>query len=150
MKVAELLLGRGDDVNYKGDGYCLTALSWASLNGHAYVNVVELLLGQGAEVDKADRGGGSALHNAALKGHTQVIELLLGCGADVNKAHEDGRIALIYVCASARGCTEDVELLLRSGADINKATTHGANALSSAVEYCHKASALPQGIGTPR
>ena len=57
-------------------------------NGHT--EIVQLLLGGGADVDKARTDDGSTpLYKAAGKGHTEIVQLLLGCGADVDKARTD-------------------------------------------------------------
>ena len=54
-------------------------------------DVVELLLGRGADVNKADDKGETALFWASYNGHVKVVELLLGRGADVNQGRRRRR-----------------------------------------------------------
>ena len=55
----------------------------AAFNG--YVQIVEELIQNGAEVDKVSTGYASALHQAASGGHTDVVKILLahGCPIDI-------------------------------------------------------------------
>ena len=58
---------------------------WQRMHGHA--EIVRLLLGGGADVDKAKIDGDC--HASATwrrEGHTEVVQLLVGGGADVDKA----------------------------------------------------------------
>ncbi|KAH8780344.1 ankyrin repeat-containing domain protein, partial [Hyaloscypha finlandica] len=52
------------------------------VSGH--VNVIKLLLEKGANVDTADEGGQTPLHQASMIRHIDVIKLLLDKGANVN------------------------------------------------------------------
>jgi ankyrin repeat protein len=79
----------------------------ASSNG--YVQVMELLLKAGANVNLKNNYGGTALIHASNKGHDKVVNLLLKAGADANLHDKSGWTARIY--ASDKGHTEVVELL---------------------------------------
>ena len=46
--------------------------------------IAELLLERGADVNKCDGSGWSALTHAAYRGHTDTVQMLLDRGADVN------------------------------------------------------------------
>jgi ankyrin repeat protein len=92
------LLATGIDVNtpYGND---LTALMWAA--GHAddvpeqdAIELVTMLLSLGAQVDKADNRGRTALMIAAEQGHKEVVETLLNAGADTSHRDRDGRLAV--------------------------------------------------------
>jgi hypothetical protein len=54
-----------------------------------------VLLGKGADADKAAEDGITPLYAASLEGMNGVVELLLAKGADVDKAAEDGATPLI-------------------------------------------------------
>ena len=50
------------------------------------MKVVTLLLERGADVNKVDENGWTALMHAAEEGHVETVTLLLERGADVNAA----------------------------------------------------------------
>ena len=80
--------------------------------------VVKILLGAGADPERAITVGGGArpLHFAAESGSVRAIAALLAAGADVNAAEEAwGQTPLIF--AASRGRTEAVRALLEAGAD---------------------------------
>ena len=52
------------------------------------------LLKAGADVNKADNLGCTALYRASSKGHTDIVHTLIKAGADVNKATNYGLTAL--------------------------------------------------------
>ena len=67
-----------------------TALMWASGTPTSHRDVVELLVGTGANVNQATEGGRlsetgrTALMFASENGHRDVVDALVGAGADVN------------------------------------------------------------------
>ena len=99
----------------------LPLLSYASFFGRP--DVVKALLQAGADVNKADNRGWTALMKTNMHGHTATVEVLLQAGADVDKVNDDGDTALIQ--ASREGHTAIAELLLQAGADPDKATVRG-------------------------
>jgi len=66
----------------------------AAIDGHK--QLIELLLRRGAEIDKQNGKGGTALMGAAQEGHERAVELLLQRGAEVNKQNSDGCTALMF------------------------------------------------------
>ena len=54
----------------------------ASQNSH--VDVVQILIEAGADPNKTDENGRSALNTAASKGHEDIVKLLIDAGADLN------------------------------------------------------------------
>ena len=118
-----------------------TALLEASGSGHA--TVVQYLLEQGADVDRADtRWGRTALYQASRAGHADVVEVLLGRDAsdgsaggriDVNKASVDGATPLY--AASVKGHATVVQLLRAVEAvDANQPQKKGLAPLHSAAK----------------
>ncbi|KAL8925653.1 MAG: hypothetical protein Q9208_003336 [Pyrenodesmia sp. 3 TL-2023] len=75
------LIGREVNVNGQGSYYG-TALQCAARLGH--LEVVQLLLSSGAEVNIIKGEHGTALRAAVLGGHEQVVDVLLHNGAVVN------------------------------------------------------------------
>jgi ankyrin repeat protein len=75
--------------------------------------VVQALLDKGAEVNAKDKGGDTALMEAAFKGHLPVLQALLDKGAEVNAKTKGGVTALDL---ASKGHTEVANLLRRAGA----------------------------------
>lgn len=73
------------------------------------------LLGRGADPNKRDAQGNTALHAAAMLGFQEGATLLLGNGAQVNLANNSGETPLI-VAVQKRNIPM-VRLLLANGAD---------------------------------
>jgi ankyrin repeat protein/predicted Ser/Thr protein kinase len=99
------------------------------------LQMVEMLLNSGAEVNAQDRSGTTALSAAVDGGHDEVVPQLLAQGADVNRARTTGVTPLMI--AAARGKQELVELLLNSGANTDATDRNGWTALASAVDNRH-------------
>ena len=88
---------------------------------------VQLLLRHKARVNATDNRGRSALHEAALAGHTGIADTLLVAGADVQARDAAGRSPLLE--AARAGATAMVDILLAAGADLHARDASGANAL---------------------
>ena len=57
------------------------------------MKVVEALLAAGADTEKADKWGYTALMRASMEGHIEVAEALLAAGVDTEKTNEDEQCA---------------------------------------------------------
>lgn len=86
---------------------------------------VERLLAEGADIQKTDQSGFSALHFAAWGDHRNMVQLLLDKDANVHARTKDERTPLS--CASAVGSVEIVQLLLARFADANIKMKGGNN-----------------------
>ncbi|MDP6439812.1 MAG: ankyrin repeat domain-containing protein [Candidatus Brocadiia bacterium] len=75
-------------------------------------------------------GGRTALHGAALMGHSAAAELLLAYGAQVNARDALGKTPLHW--AAQYGEQEVVGLLLTSGAEVHVRDTEGRTPLDMA------------------
>src|SRR5438046_8176838 len=92
------------------------------------MGMVQRKLEHNADVNKGDKGGGTALHWAAGNGHEAVVRLLLEHNADVNiTSYKNGRTALHL--GALNGHEAVVQLLLEHNADINICDTYGVTAL---------------------
>ena len=116
------------------------ATSYCSSYGRTAI--VQLLLGHGADVNKAEDNGYIPLYIAAHQGHAEVAQLLLGNGADANQAVNTG-VTPLYI--AAHQCHAEVaQLLLDHSADVNQAAMDGttplftaaANGHAEVVSYC--------------
>ena len=82
----------GANVNGDRDKYGNTALHLASYWGR--IDIVRLLLTEGADITIAANDGMTALHLASRNGHLDIVRLLLTEGADITIADSDGMTAL--------------------------------------------------------
>ena len=117
---------------------CSNALVVAARSGH--VNVVEVLVEAGADVNQSDERGRIALIEASEWHNDQIVKYLIGAGADVNLPDRIGNTALnaasnamvehatIYTLSEHPTSTFDrcedtviAELLVEAGADVNNA-----------------------------
>ena len=94
-----------------------------------HAETVAVLLAAGADVNKRNRFGRTALMFAALYGDARIVKALLDRGADVNVVPDDetGRPAL--AAAAMNGHLEVVRLLLDKGAETSIRDREGTTAL---------------------
>ena len=118
VETASLLVGRGASVqarysfiSYHEDSganrYGWPVLLWAADAGRP--DVVDLLLGAGADANAGDDQGFTALMLAAQRGDAAVAEALLRRGADMKRRRADGRTAADF--AKVVGASGVLDLL---------------------------------------
>ena len=110
-----------------------TALDAASDNGK--LDVAELLIERGADVNSRCAAGRTPLHYASRGGHLDVVRLLLDHKADVDARERNGMTALAF--ASCYGHFEIVKLLLEHGANANVQNSYGRTPRQEALAYGH-------------
>jgi hypothetical protein len=124
--VKRLLSIRNITVNVKDDRKGWTPLHLAAYNGH--VEIIRLLLLNGAEVNAKNNRGRTPLYCAALNGHIDILHLLVENGADLEAQDDDGWRALHY--AALHGHLPFIqELISRYHVDINARRNNGSTAL---------------------
>ena len=136
------LLKLGAKVNATdGRGYS-ALIDVEACKGHdepTRVQLIELLIANGAAVNLRSRDGTTSLMYAARNGDTEVVNALLRNGAAVNIGDNDGETPLMKAAASS--CSEEtVRALLTAGADLNARDHKGRNPLDS----FHSSYACPQ------
>ena len=87
------------------------------------VEIAQLLLDAGADLESGDSDESTALDNAALNRRPDMVAFLLSKGANVNRRDKNGACALSF--AAAAGDTAIVEHLMRAGADLNFRDVNG-------------------------
>jgi ankyrin repeat protein len=92
-----------------------TALHWAV--HHNALEIVDLLIGAGANVKAANRYGVTPLSLAATNGSARIVERLLRGGADPNAALPGGETVLMT--AARTGEVAVLNALLEANADVN-------------------------------
>ena len=95
------------------------------------LDLIELLVSNGASVNVKDNNGVTPLHSVVYRGNIEAVELLISNGADVNIQHKSGGTPLH--CAAYGGHKEVAELLLEKGADINAIEYQGMTPLHHAA-----------------
>ncbi|MEV7623401.1 ankyrin repeat domain-containing protein [Actinoplanes sp. NPDC089786] len=125
--VLSALCDAGFDIDTTLDGTGTTLLVDAAGRNS---DLVEFVLGCGADPDRADRRGRTALVTATLAGRAASVRRLLEAGADPDRCDGDGRTAL--VAAVVRDELEIVAVLLALGARPDAATATGQTPLAMA------------------
>ena len=99
-----------------------------ALHDAAYYNrkeVVELLIGKGADVNMKREGGWTPFHDAARYGCKEIVELLIAHGADVNAKDKDGDTPLDEAISNDE--TETADLLCNHGGKTGEALKASGN-----------------------
>jgi uncharacterized protein len=129
-EACEMLLARADALLEKRDASGRTALVHATTLGR--LNIVNLLVQHGANVNTIDKWNQSPLFYAAFNRHVEITECLLTAGADVNATDNKGHGALM--AAVHNNNTALLQLLLAHGADVTVTDYNGHNALTKAAD----------------
>jgi len=129
-RVAEVLLRKGmaaNDVLPSGS----SLLASAAFDGA--INIVRLLLANGADPNLSDRLGVTPLEDASVKGQDKIAGLLLDRGALVNHLNSGSGTTALYGAASF-GKGEVVKLLLDRGASPTACGQNRKSPYEAAIE----------------
>ncbi len=97
------------------------------------MNVVDLLIKNGAKVDSKDSGNGwTALLYASENGHAEVVDRLLNAGASINARAVLGWTPVIL--AAKEGRRDVLDLLLLRGGDLRDKNIDNKTAITFAME----------------
>ena len=100
------------------------------------INTVRSLLNKGADVNRKNKYGTTALQQAVVMNHKHVVKLLIEKGADVNAKNNEGNTILINAAWSSS--KDIIKLLIEKGADVNAKNNRGGTALVHAVSGGNK------------
>lgn len=105
---------------------------FASVGLSRSLEVAQLLVDAGADVNQVWSGGTTPIFEATADQYLNLAKLLVSKGANVNVRLANGLTPLIY--AARNGAFNCVDLFLDAGADINAvASEHGIGAFGSAL-----------------
>ncbi|XP_056422079.1 ankyrin repeat domain-containing protein 6 isoform X2 [Hyla sarda] len=113
-----------------------TPLHLASNKGH--LNVVQILLKAGCELDIQDDGQQTALHRAAVVGNSDILAILIQEGCALDRQDKDGNTALHE--AAWHGFSQSVKLLVKAGANVLAKNKAGNTPLHLACQNGHSQS----------
>ena len=142
LETIKLLVGRTQKMpSVVGE----SALHKAAKRGH--LELVDLLVKKGCNVDAADKDGKTALHKAAERGHLELVDLLVEKGCNVDAADKDGKTVLhlsvenchfgIIEYLFEKSHFSVIELLVKKGCNKDAADKDGKTALHKAAERGH-------------
>jgi ankyrin repeat protein len=92
-------------------------------------------VGEGIDVNAADKDGISALMEASIMGHGKIVDYLIDAGATVDQTAESGITALWL--AAGEGQTDVLKTLLKKNADASNTRSDGITALMTAAVGGH-------------
>ena len=107
------LVASGADVNEKVRGDY--PLNIAAVYGPT--EMVSILIGSGADIEKPGRDGLRPLHNAVISGRKDIVTVLIDKGAKANSRDSQGRTPLLWFAAIAGNDIQIAKVLLAAGAD---------------------------------
>lgn len=110
-------------------GGVVAPLKLAASQGFA--DIVQMLIGHGADVNHAVNSRDTALCTAVQMNHENIVRLLMDLGADHDSIN-NGLLA-----AASLGRTDIAQLLLEAGADKDHKARSGETALALAIEGGH-------------
>lgn len=112
----DIQLRSGDDADFLDLETQWSPLLVAASQG--FTETCALLLNHGADVNRADKNGCTAMHLAVEFEHTDLIRLLASRGADCNAPWVDGNYSLLSICAG-RNLERSAVALIQCGASID-------------------------------
>ncbi len=88
----------GADVNALHPQFGSSPINYAALRGD--VEIIQLLIDAGADVNRKNKDGNTALHSAAFFGQAEAFEMLLDSGADPSIRNNDGAVPEMSLAAN--------------------------------------------------
>ncbi len=128
-KVVQALsdMGADEEVDKEGMINELLKILWRKdIDNETEKRVIELIK-DGANIEKKDKGGYTALIWASSRGYVKVVEALIDAGAKVDEKDNKGETALMW--ASKNGHVEVVKALIEGGADVTITNNKGYTAI---------------------
>lgn len=133
IQAVQYAIERGANVNVRVIGGILTgytALMFATYRGR--VDIVKLLIEQGADIHATTKLGDSALFIAITQEHANVAKLLIEQGANVHSHNRHGENPLMVAINTEKAMPEVIKSLLDHGAKVEARDKTGKTALDYA------------------
>lgn len=130
VKIVNLLIEKGADVNLKGGVYGYSLQAAATFGNF---DVVRILIECGANVNVEGGLYGSALQAAARFGHLDIVRLLIMQRANVNA--RGGIYGTALQAATVFGIEDTIRFLIEQGANVNAGGGRYGSALQAAVTF---------------
>lgn len=128
LKIAQLLLDSGAQVNSQAGFYNTTPLHGAAQNGS--LELVKLLVSKGAKVNAVDKYFSRPLAKAVQADNLEIAKFLLEHGTDKTINHSDDEFqTAIFKARSAKMA----QLLIANGANVSRGDKKGHSVLLHAV-----------------
>lgn len=137
VEVAKFLIKRGAKVDQTSQSGYQTSPLTDALRHTAYLEVVQLLLDNHANIRLTDKNGDPAINWATLYGHTKAVKYLLSRGADPLQANKEEYTALRT--ANERGHKDIIELIEQFIAGRNKADAAAQLIKQKSIEQAKQA-----------
>ena len=135
-ELCKLLLQLGADPNDVIDGNPILL----SVVSDPNLEIVKLLIGNGADIEATNWQNRTALLEASRLGHKALVAHLIECGANVYHESRGGLTSTHY--AASNGYTAILELLYTNGADLQRPSSNGWTPLHTCNEKPESASFL--------
>ena len=129
-EMAQLLLDHGANVDETVEKWEYTPLKSAVVKG--YLDVVQVLLENGADVHARSANNESIISAAVFSGHSKVVQILLDHGVDVHIRDWNGNTLLHIAATSSYNPLEVLKLLWDRGAKVDARNTDGRTPLYEA------------------
>ncbi len=125
VRIASVLIENSDDLNVV-DQNGATPLMRVVMNRNAKVELAELMIKKGADLDSVNRGKQSALHLACYYRRPELGVKLIEAGADITAVDNNQNTPLLAACVSS---SKLVKLLLEKGVDPKTVNRQGQSTL---------------------
>lgn len=136
---AKYLLERGANIHEKTQsGYTpLIVLCLSAQDEEKRLEILEILLFYGIDINAVEENGRNALMIACEKSGVKIVEYLLSHGADVNLKTSDNRGIFHFIaCRTLHDRVEDlVDIVAQYGGDLNLINDRGLTPLTLALRY---------------
>jgi len=126
LEIVKLLIERGVDVNLKKRFNHETPLMWAHNDSENGMQIAELLINSGANINAVDIDGDTALSIGVINEKPNIVKLLLEHGANVNVQDNNGETCMMKLYFGSIS-TKILEILLDNGGDPNIKNNNGIN-----------------------